>query len=71
MKVYPGQHSKSSKERIFSCRISRVRTVVEYIFGLASSVFRVFRKPMFLETENALLIVMTIACLHNLIRFNN
>jgi len=33
-----------------------------------SSVFRVFRKPMLLEPENAQLIVMTNACLHNFLR---
>jgi hypothetical protein len=51
MKVYPGQHPKGSKERIFNYRICRARTVVENVFGLASSVFRVLRKPILLEPE--------------------
>ena len=42
MKVYPGQHPKGSKERIFNYRICRARRVVEYVFGLVSSVFECF-----------------------------
>ena len=68
MKFYSGQHPKGSKERIFNYRICRVRRVVENVFGLASSVFRVLRKPMLLEPEKARLVVMTIACFHNSLR---
>jgi hypothetical protein len=68
MKVYPGQPSKGSKEQIFSYRICRARRVVENIFGLASSVFRVLRKSMLLEPETAQFVAMTITCLHNFLR---
>jgi hypothetical protein len=39
IKIYPGQHSEASKERIFNYRICRARRVVEDIIGFASSVF--------------------------------
>jgi len=68
MKVYPGQLSKGSKERIFNYRICKARRVVENVFGLASSVFRVLRKPMLLEPEKAQLVAMSFACLHNFLR---
>jgi hypothetical protein len=68
MKIYPGQHPKGSKERIFNYRICRARRVAGNAFGLASSVFRVLRKPMLLEPEKAQLVVTTIACLHNFLR---
>ena len=68
MNVYPGQHPKDSKERIFNYRICRARRVVENVIGLSSSVFRVLRKPMLLEPVNAQPVAMTIACLHNFLR---
>jgi len=68
MKVYPGQHLKGSKEQIFNYRICRARRVVENVFGLASSVFRVLRKPMVLEPEKAQLVALTVVCLHNFLR---
>jgi len=68
MKVYPGQQPKGSKEQIFNYRICRVQRVVENVFGLASSVFQVLRKPMLLEPEKAQLIVMIIAWSHNFLR---
>jgi hypothetical protein len=67
MKVYPGQRPKGSKERIFNYRICKARRVVENLFGLASSVLRVLRKPILLEPEKAQLVI-TIACLHNFLR---
>uniref|UniRef100_A0A1Y1MH57 Uncharacterized protein n=2 Tax=Photinus pyralis TaxID=7054 RepID=A0A1Y1MH57_PHOPY len=68
MKPYAGQHPKESPERIFNYRLSRARRVVENAFGIASSVFRVLRKPILLEPEKAQLIVMTVVCLHNFLR---
>jgi hypothetical protein len=68
MQIYPGQHPKGSKERIFNYRICRARRVVENVFGRASSVFRVLRKPLLLEPEKAPLVVMAIACLHIFLR---
>jgi len=68
VKVYPGQHPKDLKERIFNYRVYKARRVVENVFGLSSSVFRVLRKPMLLEPEKAQLVAMTIACLHNFLR---
>ena len=48
-----------------NCRAGRV---VENVFGLASSVFRVLRKPVLLEPEKAQVFVMNFACLHNFVR---
>lgn len=68
MKPFSGIHQKQSAERIFNYRLSRARRVVENVFGICSSVFRVLRKPMLLEPKKAEVVVMTVICLHNFLR---
>jgi hypothetical protein len=66
--IFSGTHSMQSKERIFNYRLSRCRRVVENVFGICSSIFRILRKPLLLEPEKAEIIVMTIVYLHNFLR---
>lgn len=68
MKVYSGLHPKGSVKRHFNYRLCRARRVVENVFGISSSVFRVLRKPMLLEPEKAEVVVMAVAHLHNFLR---
>lgn len=68
MKVYSGFHNKGTKERTFNYRLCRARRVVENAFGILSSVFRVLRKPMLLEPDNATSVVVAIIHLHNFLR---
>lgn len=51
MKPYSGNHSKGTPERIFNYRLSIARRIVESALGIASSVFRVLRKPMILKQK--------------------
>lgn len=41
MKPYPGEYPKGSPRRIFNYRLSRARRIVENVFGITASVFRV------------------------------
>jgi len=68
MKPFSGTHPTNSKERVFNYRLSRCRRVVENVFGICSSIFRVLRKPLLLEPEKAEIVVMTIVYLHNFLR---
>lgn len=68
MKPFPGVYEKGSLERIFNYRCSRARRVVENVFGIMSSVFRVCRKPKLLEPEKVSTITMTCVLLHNFLR---
>lgn len=68
LKHFPGLHTKGSKERVFNYRLSRARRVVENVFGIMSSVFRVLRKPMFLQPEKVSIITLTCCFLHNFLR---
>lgn len=65
MKPYPGVPPNGSQQRIFNQQLSRARVVIECTFGIMTSVFRVFEKPMLLEAEKATLITLTCVILHN------
>ena len=68
MKRYSGLHSRRSIERIFNYRLSRARRVVENVFGIMASVFRLLRKPLLLEPSKAEIVIMAIVHLHNFLR---
>lgn len=68
MKPYAGLYPQGSRERTFNYQLSRARRVVENVFGIMSSVFRVLRKPLLLEPQKAEVVVMTIVHLHNFLR---
>lgn len=68
MKPYPGVYNKGSPERIFNYRLSRARRVVENVFGIMASVFRILRRPMLLQPEKVSIIVMSCVLLHNFLR---
>lgn len=68
MKPFQGEPARGSQERIFNYRLSRARSVVENAFGILSSVFRVLRKPLLLESKTAIKIVLATIHLHNYLR---
>jgi len=68
MKPYSGVYDKGNEKRVFNYRLSRARRVVENAFGIMSSVFRVFRRPMLLDPEKVKNITLTCALLHNFLR---
>lgn len=68
MKPFSGIHKKGTKERIFNYRLSRARRVVENVFGICSSIFRILRKPILLEPDKAKVVVLTVTYLHNFLR---
>lgn len=68
MKPYTGVNEKASMKRIFNYRLSRARRIVENAFGIMSSVFRVFRKPILLDEKKVTDITMTCVLLHNFLR---
>lgn len=68
MKPYSGVHENGNCKRIFNYRLSRARRVVENVFGIMTSVFRVFRGAILLEPEKVRDVTMTCVLLHNFLR---
>nr|XP_032510778.1 uncharacterized protein LOC116765451 [Danaus plexippus plexippus]XP_032510779.1 uncharacterized protein LOC116765451 [Danaus plexippus plexippus]XP_032510781.1 uncharacterized protein LOC116765452 [Danaus plexippus plexippus]XP_032510782.1 uncharacterized protein LOC116765452 [Danaus plexippus plexippus] len=65
---FPGNHVMGSLQRTFNMRLSSARVVVENVFGLLTTVFRIFKKPMEIKKDKAKLITMTCILLHNFLR---
>jgi len=69
MKPYATDLNKGYLKRVFNCRLSRARCIVENAFGLLVSVFRIFRKPLEIKVESTVVdIVLTCVYLHNFLR---
>lgn len=68
MKTYPAEQKRGSKKRIYNYRLSRARRIIENVFGIMSSIFRVLRKPMLLSPEKATIVIMACVYLHNFLR---
>ena len=67
MKLYPSRNLDIT-QRIFNYRLSRVRRIVENVFGILSSRFVVFQKPIPLEPEKVEKVVLAACALHNFLR---
>ena len=66
MKPYPGHKPGSStSERVYNYRLSRARRIIENVFGIMSSKFRVLLKPIPLAPEKAEVIVLSCTYLYN------
>ncbi|CAB4001870.1 Hypothetical predicted protein [Paramuricea clavata] len=64
MKPYPNQYLPLD-ERIFNYRLSRARRVIENAFGIATTRFRVFRRPIIATEQKVVLITKAVVALHN------
>ena len=64
LKPYPGQNL-SIKERVFNYRLSRARRIVENAFGIATSRFRIFRRPICASVDTSNAVTKAIVALHN------
>ena len=64
MKPYPGKQGDVTK-RIFNYRLSRARRIIENTFGIATSRFRVFRRPIIASESTANSIARAVVALHN------
>ena len=64
MKPYPNRNIPLD-QMIFNYRLSRARRIIENTFGIATSRFRVFRRPIIAKVGKAILITKAVVALHN------
>lgn len=62
------QKELNKEKRVFNYRLSRARRIVENVFGILASKFRIFHTPINLKIENIEKVVMTCCVLHNFLR---
>lgn len=65
MRPYPRRIDLDLQKKVFNYRLSRARRTVECSFGILSSQWRVYKKPILASIENAIRIVQATVCLHN------
>ena len=53
------------KERIYNYRLSRARRIVENVFGICASRFRIFRRPILSQVEAVVETTKAVVVLHN------
>jgi hypothetical protein len=72
MRPYPGHKpGASSPERIFNYRLSRARRIIENVFGILCSKFRVILKPIALHSDQVKSEFLSCIYLHNFLHRNS
>lgn len=70
MKPYSGEFQQGSRQRIFNYRLCRARRIVENAFGIMASVFQVFKKPLTVQVDTVIPVILACVALHNYLRRN-
>ena len=64
MKPYPN-HNIQLDQQIFNYRLSRARRIIENTFGIATTRFQIFRRPIIAKQEKFILVTKAVVALHN------
>lgn len=67
MRLYSGK-LLDERKKIFNYRLSRARRTIENTFGILSSRWRIYRKPITMNPKYVDSIIMATVCLHNFIK---
>lgn len=70
MRPFPGKGGFTKEKRIFNYRLSRARCMIECAFGILSSQWRIYKRPINTSIETARHIIKATIVLHNFLRQN-
>ncbi|XP_023303070.2 protein ANTAGONIST OF LIKE HETEROCHROMATIN PROTEIN 1-like [Lucilia cuprina] len=65
------QRGLTMVQRVFNYRLSRARRIIENVFGIMSSRFRVLRKPISLNPEKTIKVTLACCVIHNFLITTN
>ncbi|KAJ8939215.1 hypothetical protein NQ314_011205 [Rhamnusium bicolor] len=73
MRPYPRRSILNNRKNLFNYRLSRARRLIESCFGILSSRWRIYRKPIIASESTIITIIQATTCLHNFLmnRENN
>lgn len=69
LKPFRQAYLSSAKKEVFNYRISRARHIVENVFGILASRFRIFHTAINLEPQNIEKVVLAACALHNFLMY--
>lgn len=67
LRPYPGKGLTKERE-IYNYRLSRARRIIENTFGILTSQWRIFRRPIICKVKTTEKIIQATVCLHNWLR---
>lgn len=68
LKPYSRMQNLTEGQKIFNYRVSRARRIVENVFGILVSRFRIFQKPISIDVDKADKLIIAACTLHNWLR---
>lgn len=71
LRPYSRRNNLSLEKKVFNYRLSRARRTVECTFGILTSRWRIFRRPITTSVHTAISIVKATVCLHNFLMIND
>lgn len=67
MRPYVRSVNASDAHKVFNCRLSRARRIVECAFGTMGDKWRIFLSPLAFNLQTSEIIIMAVVALHNYI----
>jgi len=65
MRPYPRANNLNLEQKVFNYLLSRARRIVECAFGIFTARWRIFRRSLSTNIDNAIAIIKATVCLHN------